>query len=73
MNFYGNNNRMAGRPKKSDHEKRTNVLRMCLTESERAQLDDVAKLKGMDTSSWARLELVAIARKLLKGKQAGHA
>jgi hypothetical protein len=57
---------MAGRPKKTEGETRENVLRIRLTEEERAVIDRVAHDKALDTSSWARSVLVALARQLDK-------
>ena len=49
--------RGRGRPPKSDKDRRDAELRIRLTESERAQLDEAA---GRDTSTWAR-ELLLLA------------
>jgi hypothetical protein len=65
--FRGYNGGMAGRPKKDPGEVRSNVLRVRLTEEERAELNAAAAAKGLETSSWARSELLALARKLLRG------
>lgn len=54
---------MAGRPKKPEGEVRENVLRIRLTDEERAILDQAAKSKGLESSTWARMELLALARK----------
>ena len=56
---------MAGRPKKPENESRENVLRIRLTDAERETLDESAKVKGLETSTWARMELLLLARKLL--------
>jgi hypothetical protein len=56
------------RPPKAKGEARGNVLRVRLTEAERQALDEAAKSKGLETSTWARSELVARARQLLGGK-----
>lgn len=53
------------RPKKPTDEAKTYMLRIRMTESERAMLEDAAKTKSLDTSTWARSELVALARKVL--------
>jgi hypothetical protein len=55
---------MAGRPKKQADEKRANFLRIRLTQNERDEIDGAAKRKGLDTSSWARSELLALARRM---------
>ena len=65
--FRGYNADMA-RPKKAEGESRGNVLRIRLTEGERALLDQAAKAKSLETSTWGRSELVALARKLLGRK-----
>lgn len=59
---------MRGRPKKPEGEARENVLRIRLTDAERALLDEVAGLKTLDTSTWARSELIALAKKLISKK-----
>jgi hypothetical protein len=59
---------MAGRPKKPTTEVRENVLRIRLTDEERAALDEASKTRALDTSSWARAELLTLARKILKIK-----
>ena len=56
--------RMRGRPKKTDAEKRTNVLRILLTEAERRLLEKTAKAKTLDVSTWARMMLLEMAREL---------
>jgi hypothetical protein len=56
------------RPKKPPGEGRENVLRIRLTDAERQALDQVAKSKSLETSTWARAELMALARKLLGKK-----
>jgi hypothetical protein len=44
------------------------MLRVRMTEEERALLERAAGEKSLGVSSWARSELVAIARRILKGK-----
>ncbi len=56
---------MAGRPKKPEGEARGNVLRIRLTEEERRLLDEAAKARVLETSTWARAELIALAKKTL--------
>jgi len=56
---------MAGRPRKSDAETKTYMLRIRMTEEERQLLEEAARFKSLETSTWARSELVALARKLL--------
>ncbi len=60
------------RPKKPPGEGRENVLRIRLTDDERRALDDAAKARSLETSTWARSELIALARKSL-GKHRGPA
>lgn len=58
---------MAGpRKKKPVGKARENVLRIRLTEEERALLDGVAETRTLDTSTWARSELIALAKKSLE-------
>jgi hypothetical protein len=56
------------RPKKTAGETRGNVLRIRLTDAERALLDTAAKSRSFETSTWARGELIARARKVLGKK-----
>lgn len=55
--------RIMARPRKPDGEQRENVLRIRLTPEERAAIDAAAKAKGLDTSTYARMELLALAKK----------
>lgn len=57
---------MRGRPKKEQADRRENVLRIRLTESEREALDKAAASKSLDTSSWARMTLMDSAEMLGK-------
>jgi hypothetical protein len=61
---------MAGRPKKTESEARGNVLRIRLTEAEREEIEQAAQGRGLDTSAWARSELLKLARALGKGRKA---
>jgi uncharacterized protein (DUF1778 family) len=56
---------MRGRPPKPKSDRRTNHLHVLLTDDERELLDKAADLKAMDISGWARLELLALAKKLV--------
>lgn len=56
---------MAGRPKKPDADAKTYMLRIRMTEEDRKLLDEAAKLRSLETSTWARSELVSLARKVL--------
>lgn len=44
------------------------MLRIRMTEDERKLLEEAAKSKSLETSTWARSELVGIARKMLGKK-----
>jgi hypothetical protein len=62
---------MAGRHKKAPQDAMSYMLRIRMTEADRALLEKAAKFKSLETSTWARSELVALARKILnpgKGK-----
>jgi hypothetical protein len=56
---------MAGKPKQPEQLK-SYMLRVRMTQAERALLEAAAKAKSLETSTWARSELVALAKKLLK-------
>jgi uncharacterized protein (DUF1778 family) len=65
--FVATIDRMAGKPK--DPEKvKNNTLRVRLTEAERKLVDEAAQKKSLETSTWVRSEIVALARKLLSKK-----
>lgn len=55
-----------GRQKQPPEKNRTNILRIRLLASERAELDKAAELLGLDTSTWARTRLLVVARKSRK-------
>jgi hypothetical protein len=57
---------MATKSAKRDREPRRDVLRIRLTDDERRTLDEGAKTKDLETSTWARMELLALARKVNK-------
>jgi len=45
------------------------MLRIRMTEADRALLEEAAKSKSLETATWARSELVALAEKMLgKGR-----
>jgi hypothetical protein len=54
---------MAGKPKKPELVK-NDTLRIRLTTADRELLDTAAKSRSLETSTWARSELIALARKL---------
>jgi uncharacterized protein (DUF1778 family) len=56
---------MAGRHKKPESEAKSYMLRIRMTEAERKLLEEAAKSKSLETSTWARSELVALAKKSL--------
>jgi len=57
---------MAGRPKKPEAEVKTYMLRVRMTEEERLLLEQAATVKSLQLSSWARSELLALARKTVR-------
>ena len=60
---------MAGRPRKPKGLARDNVLRVRLTEDERKELDEAAKSDSLETSTWARHELLSLAKKMRKQQE----
>lgn len=54
------------RPPKKPGETRENVLRIRLTEAERKAIDEAALGTGLDSSTWARMQLLAISKKQKK-------
>jgi len=61
---------MAGRPKKPESETLSYMLRIRMSQDDRELLDQAAKVKSLQLSSWARSELVALARKILDKSKA---
>ena len=53
------------RPKKKESEAKENVLRIRLTDDERDTIDRAAAAKSLETSTWARSELMSLAKRLL--------
>jgi hypothetical protein len=51
------------RPKKPKADRRQNFLRIRLTEAERKALDAAADQRTLDTSTWARMELLQLAKR----------
>jgi hypothetical protein len=43
-------------------ENRENILRIRLKPAERKELDKIAQEHSLDTSTWARMELIRLAR-----------
>jgi uncharacterized protein (DUF1778 family) len=60
---------MAGKPKKPELVK-SFMLRVRMTEEERLLLEEAAKSKSLQLSSWARSELVELARRILRANRA---
>jgi uncharacterized protein (DUF1778 family) len=59
---------MAGRPKKPESATLSYMLRIRMSQGDRELLEQAAKFNSLQLSSWARSELVALARKLLDKK-----
>jgi uncharacterized protein (DUF1778 family) len=59
---------MRGRPKKPNPERRDSILQVRLTAEERAVLDEAARGVALETSTWVRMEALALAKKLLGRK-----
>ena len=59
---------MAGRKKKPVKDAKTYMLRIRMTEEDRQVLEEAAKSKSLETSTWARSELVSLAKRLLGRK-----
>jgi uncharacterized protein (DUF1778 family) len=55
---------MAGKPKEPEKVK-TYMLRVRMTDADRELLQQAADAKSLELSTWARSELVALARKVL--------
>ena len=51
------------RPKKLKADRRQDVLRIRLTDAERKALDAAAAARTLDTSTWARAELLQLAKR----------
>jgi hypothetical protein len=50
-----------GRPPKDHSDARGNVLRIRLSQEEREALDETARAANLETSTWARSELLGLA------------
>ena len=55
---------MAGKPKDPDRRK-TFMLRIRMTEADRLLIEEAARAKSLEMSTWARSELVTLARRLV--------
>jgi hypothetical protein len=51
-----------GRPKKPKRERRSKPLRILMNDDERKAVDAVAAGQGMETSTWARMILLGVAK-----------
>ncbi|MBI3466463.1 MAG: hypothetical protein HY000_25905 [Planctomycetes bacterium] len=52
-----------------ENTNRENVLRIRLTERERRTLDETAKTVTLETSTWARMELLKLAKRTARQLQ----
>ena len=59
---------MAGRPKRPKDESKSHMMRIRMTPEERALMEQAAKSKSLETSTWARSELVSLAKRTLGKK-----
>jgi hypothetical protein len=60
---------MAGRAKKPPSEAKSYTLRIRMTQAQRALLEEAAQSRGLETSTWARAELIALAKGLLPTRE----
>ena len=65
-------NQLSGRADERDRARfakaKSYMLRIRMTETERLLLEEAAKSKSLETSTWARSELIALAKRLLSKK-----
>lgn len=61
------------RPKKPESETLTYMLRIRMSQEDRMLLERAAKFNSLQLSSWARSELVALARAILEKKNSKEA
>ena len=59
---------MKGRPRKPDDERKAYMLRVRMSQEERALLEEAAKLRSLELSSFVRSEMLALSRRLLAWK-----
>jgi uncharacterized protein (DUF1778 family) len=52
------------RPKKTAGQAKTYMLRIRMTEEQRKAMDRAAQSKGLEVSTWARSELLLLAKKI---------
>jgi uncharacterized protein (DUF1778 family) len=60
---------MAGKPKDPESVK-SYMLRVRMTEEDRRLIEAAAKAKSLEVSTWARSELVSLAKRLLRQAKA---
>jgi hypothetical protein len=53
---------MKGRKPKPPGEKKTNTLRVMLTEKDRRAIEKAAKEANLEASTWARMKLLELAK-----------
>jgi uncharacterized protein (DUF1778 family) len=59
---------MAGRPKKPETKTMSYMLRIRMTEQDRKLLERAAESKSLELSTWARSELVLLAKRMVDRK-----
>ena len=59
---------MKGRPPKKEDERKSYMLRVRMTQEERRLLEEAAKLRSLELSSFVRSEMLTLSRRLLTGK-----
>jgi uncharacterized protein (DUF1778 family) len=52
------------RPKKTAGQAKTYMLRIRMTEEQRKAMDRAAESKGLEVSTWARSELLLLAKRI---------
>jgi hypothetical protein len=60
---------MMAPKRKPPEEVRRNILRIRLTAAERAELDETARAEWQDIATWAREQLLGLARRLQRKRQ----
>jgi hypothetical protein len=61
---------IMARPKKPMAEAKSYMLRIRMTESERKIIEEAANSRSLETSTWARSELITLAKRLIAKKSA---
>ena len=57
------------RPRKSEAERRRILFRIRVNAAEQAELEAAAQSQGREASTWAREELLALARRIKAGRR----